>query len=144
MNKTEAYGHIEAGTLHIHRREVFDADIKTFPDCDVELTVKKRGKRSLPQNSYYWSTVVFDITAELIRVGNRTDRERVHEMLKRKFNPVYIYNADGEVIDVEGGSTVEMNKEEFSNYIEKVREWAATDLEITIPDPGTQPQLFAV
>ena len=43
---------------------------------------------------------------------------------------------DGEVIGYKGGSTANMNKEEFSVYLDKIIFFAAETLLITIPLPN--------
>jgi hypothetical protein len=35
-----------------------------------------------------------------------------------------------------------MNREEFGQYLERIIEWAAESLEITIPSPGEQVKMF--
>ncbi len=48
--------------------------------------------------------------------------------------------ADDKVFRVDefviGGSTTRMNKLEFGEYCEAIRQWAAMELGINIPDPG--------
>lgn len=143
MNKVEHSGWIKKGCLFLASKGRFKGELQAFPDCDVTIIVKKKGKRSSPQNRYYWGIVVEEIKQELFRRGNRFDAEDIHEWLKLKFNPSkVVIEYTGEVLEI-GGSTTEMNKEEFMNYIEKIREWAAMNLEITIPDPGQQTEMFA-
>jgi hypothetical protein len=140
--KIEALGYIKEGGLKILNRKRFEADLKEVKDCDVEVIVKKRGKRSSPQNKFYWSAVITTIRLELVRLGNRVDNETVHEFLKEKFNPVYLYNEDGEVIAKVGGSTTKLTKEEFTEYLERVLEWASSTLEVSIPPPVSQTEII--
>jgi hypothetical protein len=143
MLKVEQYGFIKDGELKILNRKRFDSEIKAFPDCDVQITIKKKGKRSTQQNRYYWGVIVDEIRHELLRRGNRFDAETIHEFLKQKFNSVkVVVETTGELIEM-GKSTTEMNKDEFTEYIERIREWAAQSLELNIPDAGTQTNLFA-
>jgi hypothetical protein len=143
MVKIEQYGYVKDGELKILNRKRFNAEIKAFPDCDVQITIKKRGKRSSQQNRYYWGVIVDEIRHELLRRGNRFDSDTIHEFLKQKFNSAkVVVETTGELIEI-GKSTTEMNKDEFTEYIERIREWAAQSLEITIPDAGEQTKLFA-
>lgn len=147
MTKTEAIGHIHNGELKIASsvRRRFLHDFSLFPDCDVEILVKKRGKRSLPQNRYYFGVVVKEIQLEFERRGERFSCEEIHEGLKLKFNPTKKIDTDsGEVLLEMPGTTTTMNKEEFSIYLDKVIEWANKSLEIIIPEAGEQTELFVV
>lgn len=142
MTKCETYGHIEDGRLIIHNRKRLNEDLRTFKDCDVTITIKKRGKRSLPQNSYYWGVIVKEIQLRFRELGNDVNCETVHEFLKQKFNPEKVVTSQAEIIEI-GGTTTEMNKDQFSEYCEKIKEWASGILEIYIPDPGQQTEMFA-
>jgi hypothetical protein len=107
------------------------------------VIIKKRGKRSTPQNRYYWGVVIDEIRREFKRRGTITEPETIHEALKAKFNPEKLANKDGEPILEIGGSTTAMNKVEFAEYLEKVILWCNESLEINIPEAGSQTQLFA-
>lgn len=100
---------------------------------------RHRGKRTDPQNRYYWGLVVPAVRAGLIALGweDMTNDELAHEYLKYKFGKTeHVNKHTGEVVCLPT-STAEMNTLEFTEYIEQVREWAAKDLYITIPDPNT-------
>jgi hypothetical protein len=141
--KIEALGYIKEGGLKILNRKRFEADLKEVKDCDVEVIVKKRGKRSSPQNRYYWSCVVDEIRRELKKRGTRATAEEVHEALKLKFNPVRVGDKEsGEVLLEIGGTTTAMNKTEFAEYLDRIIEWANTSLEIVIPEAGEQTKMF--
>ena len=112
-------------------------------DMDVQIIVKKKGKRSLPQNAYYHGVVIPEIRHALRERGNRLDPEQVHEFLKFHFNKQYIHGEGGEVISEYGGSTTQLNKTEFSEYVERIVEWASEKLQLYIPPPNTQAQMFA-
>jgi hypothetical protein len=135
-------GYIKKGCLFLNSKGRFKGELKDFPDCDVELIIKKRGKRSNPQNSYYWSVIVHEIKVALKEMGTRMDNEQVHEFLKFHFNKQYIHNEHGEVITEYGGSTTGMNKEEFSEYINSIMEWASEKLGIAISPAGSQTSFF--
>lgn len=95
-------------------------------------------KRSNPQNRYYFKMVVPLIQAGLKDLGHELTKEEAHEFLKAKFNSIDLVNEEtGEVISVPQ-STTRLNKEQFSEYKEKIQRWAAEWLQIVIPDPGEQ------
>jgi len=141
MVKTEHYGYVKDGVLVAVNKNRLAQDLKQFPDCDVVLTIKKRGKRSLLQNNYYHGVVVKEIQIRLRELGHDVDCDTVHEFLKCKFNSEKVVTPQAEVIEVPK-STTEMNKGEFVEYVERIRAWAADMLEIWIPDPGQQSALF--
>ena len=93
-----------------------------------DIIIKKhKNKRTLDQNAYYFG-VVLSILSDYF--GYEVDE--MHEEMKLKFNPVKSKINTGLLV---GGSTKKMNTEEFSEYIEKIRRWAAIDYQIEIPDP---------
>lgn len=146
MNQIEAYGYIKDGVLHLLGRKRLDADIKQMKNCDVAITIKRKGKRSLPQNRYYFGVVLPEIRRELIRIGQiRPDvtTEDLHGAFKMKFNPDNIRDEEtGEVLLEVGGSTAALNKDEFSAYVDRIIFWAGESLGLHIPPPETQTTLF--
>lgn len=58
--------------------------------------------------------------------------DETHYFLKQKFNPVQVPNKDGLAIELPG-TTTELNKIEFSEYIERIAQWAAEYLSVVIP-----------
>jgi hypothetical protein len=143
MKTIRYYGKIEGGKLKIFRQPQFLEEVKTSADRDVEIIVKDRGRFTLPQNRYYRGIVVPTIRQFLYECGNRLSDEDVHLMLKLKFNPQNVHNQHGEVIESRPGSTTELNMTEMGAYIDQVIEWAREVLELQIPPPGQQTELFA-
>lgn len=95
-----------------------------------ELQIKKESKgRSLNQNSYYWGVVIDILSKE---TGFYPDE--MHDVLKRKFNPKNKELA-GESITV-GGTTKKFTTIEMESYLEQIRSWAITELNIYIPLPN--------
>ena len=105
------------------------------------VTIKKRGKRSNPQNSYYHAVIVENIRHRLIELGHRITHDECHEELKRKFLKESLADADGTVIFEKGGSTKELNKLEFAAFMDEIIEWAAICLQISIPPPGAKNEI---
>jgi hypothetical protein len=142
--KIEAYGHVKDGVLSITGKSRFNEDLKALNDAEVMIIIKKRGKRSNPQLRYYWGVVVQEIRIEFRKRGIRATSEEIHEALKLKFNPVKTIDENsGEVLLELGGTTTEMNVGEMSEYLERVIEWCSKSLEIIIPEPGSQTQMFS-
>jgi hypothetical protein len=140
LTKIETYGFIKEGQLFLPNRKRFDAEIKICNDADVRLIVKQIGKRSLPSNNYYRGVVCEEIRHELIRRGERFTNDQIHEWAKGEFNPITI-ELKGSKMSI-GDTTTDMNQSEFSEYVDRIIEWAAKNLEIHIPPPNTQTSIF--
>lgn len=128
---------VREGKMKIIFRKRFEQELKNLRDGEYILLLKRKGKRTDQQRKYYFGVMVIMITAELKRLGNNVDEETVHEWLKVKFNPVYIHNEAGEVIDTIGGSTTDLNKEQMSELIDRVIVWVQDNLNLSIPSPTT-------
>ena len=88
--------------------------------------------RSSSQNRYYWG-IVLDTLAQHTGI----DALEMHELCKHKFNLKTQY-FDG--VNYEwGGSTKILDTKTMSEYIEKVRIWAGTELGCHIPEAGQLP-----
>jgi hypothetical protein len=138
--KIETYGYIAGGRLVLQNRGRFDQEIKKHPDADVILVVKNRGKRTTKQNNWYRGVICQEIMFALMQLGNRIDNDGVHDWMKEKFNSIKVYLPNGQV-DERADTTTELNKEEFSNYCEMIRMWAADVFGINIPDPEVQTEM---
>lgn len=91
--------------------------------------VRQQNIRSLPQNKYYWGVVVDEI-AGYIGEG----RDETHELLKAQFlKPRAVELLDGKRITMPP-TTRTLSADEFSQYIEAVKVWAAQFLGLAIPD----------
>ena len=127
---------VDGGRLKIRNRRLFDAEIASLRDgWEVQIAVKRlRATRSLEQNAYYFGVVV-----QLLSQHTGYTPDEIHDLLKAKFIPKRLAVCDGNgVIQDEivlGGSTRKMNKLEFGEYIDSIREWAAETLDLVIPDP---------
>jgi capsule polysaccharide export protein KpsC/LpsZ len=111
-------------------------------DYPVTIEVKPRKVyRTLPMNSYYWGVVIAMIVDRLRELGHDIDRDLTHEFLKGRF--LYSELTDpntGEVMKIPR-KTSELATEEFIEYMEHVKQFAAETLDIYIPDPNEQLQI---
>jgi len=91
-----------------------------------ETIRKEKSKRSLDQNAYYHGVVVAILSDHC---GYET--EEMHEALKEKFLSA--------IPDEHGlrkiKSTAKLNTVEFEGYQDKIRRWAAQELNCYIPLP---------
>lgn len=130
-------GFVRGGRLEIRNRKQFAQTLRRMRDGEVIVTIEPRkAARSQPQNRYYWGVVV-----ELISEHTGYTPEELHDYLKAKFLPkaLALPDANGVIVDefVIGGSTTKLNKLEFGEYVERIRQWAAETLDVVIPDPDT-------
>ena len=128
-------GRIVGGRLLIRRRPAFAAALGRMREGEVTVTVaRKHAARSLPQNAWYWGVIV-----ALLSEHTGFTPDEMHAVLKAKFLPkrLAVSDGNGEIVGeyVIGGSTAKLNKLEFGEYCEAIRQWAAADLGVLIPDP---------
>lgn len=135
MTDVVTTGSIRSGRLDIRNRKRFSEALRRMRDGEVLITVtRKHATRSVQANRYYWGVVV-----DLLSDHTGYTPDEIHEVLKAKFIPkkLAVSDGNGEIKGefVIGGTTTEMNKLEFGEYITRIREWAAEELDVVIPDP---------
>jgi hypothetical protein len=123
-----------SGQLKLNRVRLVKL-LKGRRDCELVLMLeRKHATRSLAQNAWYWSGVIGSISDH-----TGYTPEEVHEFCKAKFlpNKVTLADKNGEVVEevVIGRSTTALNKIQFGEYIEAIRQWAAETLDLNIHDP---------
>ena len=90
-----------------------------------------KNRRSINQNRYY-----FGVVLETISQATGFFPDELHDILKRKFNPkIKVLRQTGEELLI-GGTTTELNTEEFEKYLENIRIWALSELDVLVPLPG--------
>jgi hypothetical protein len=134
MQKLELAGYIDDnGKLTIHNRIAVEEWATQNPGRNVLVKFEKRGsKRSLPQNRYYHGVVVQMVMMGLREIGYCLSHDETHFFLKQKFNPVQVPNKDGVAIELPG-TTTQLNKVEFGEYIDRIAQWAVEYLNVVIP-----------
>lgn len=130
------------GALRIYNRPLFEEEVRAMSrekDLAVTIEVKvKKYRRSNEFNNYYWGVVVAMIVERLRELGHDVDRDLTHEFLKGRF--LYSELTDpstGEVLKIPK-KTSELATEEFKDYLEHVKQFAAETLDLYIPDPNEQ------
>ena len=122
---------------------------KAFAGKDVIVTFARPKKtRSSEQNRYYWGVVVrmvceaFNEIGNPVNADNQEDIQSVHEFLKRRFlQPEIFVDANGEAHEI-GWSTSRLTTSQMMDYIAQVQQFAAEFLNIVIPEPGEQAELW--
>jgi len=116
----------------------------------LAITIKRTNKRTIKQNSYYWGVVITLILERFEDYGYtlrdlyknappvkllKTD---IHDWLSVVFSREDIVDEEtAEVKGVRKKRTSETDSEQFWEYIERVRYYAAEHLDLNIPDPDT-------
>ena len=105
---------------------------------NYEITInRKRALRSNSQNAAYWGIILEHFQSLFLEsTGELMSKEQIHEIFKMQFNFTEIYNEKtGEVFKI-GKSTAKLNKVEFSEYIERLRQFSLHFFNVDIPDIG--------
>jgi len=108
------------------------------------LVSKSANTRSLPQNAYFHGPMLDYVFNGLRDMGfdDVQTKEDAKLVVKSLFLKKQIGSTEtGEVIEIIR-DTASLTKEEFNLFIEEVQRWAATFLNVVIPDPGTALQAF--
>ena len=131
-----ASGEVRGGKLRIRDRATFDESLRTLRDglqVEVEIT-RLLATRSPQQNKYYWGVVI----QSLCDLSGYAPQE-MHDICKLQFIPKHlgVTRATGDVVAefTLGGSTRTLTTIEFQNYCEQIKQWAAAELDVYIPDP---------
>lgn len=131
MDALPCLGKVEHGKFVPENKQLFKAAFYGHEGKRVRVTVERfRNRRSTEQNRYYFGVVVPLIGKAI----GEEDNETVHEMLKAEFNYEILVIGDREMRKPK--STAKLETKEFSDFMEKVRMWAAKFLELYIPDPN--------
>ena len=136
MEEVVTTAQLVKGRLRLRNWNRVASELARMRDCELRVAITKaRATRSNQQNRWYWGYVV-GLVAE--HTGYTPDE--IHEIYKAKFIPktLALANGNGEIVGecVIGGTTTRLDKLQFSEYCEAIREWAADALGVVIPDPN--------
>lgn len=121
-------GRVEKQKLQLQDHDEFKALIVSLDGKDIELTLrKKKENRTLNQNDLLWAINTL-IANEL-----GWEKDDLHEFFKEKFSPKKKITVKGVETIIPKG-TSQFTKDEFSEYIERIKRFAAIELGIVIPD----------
>jgi hypothetical protein len=137
------FAETRAGQLVVYRREDMRRHLASMGDVPIKVTIEKRySRRSSRQNSYYWGVVVSVIHERLVEFGWDVTQEETHEFLKDRFNRrEYISPDTGEVFSVIK-ETKGMDTVEFNRYIDDIIRFSAETLDVQVPYPNEQLDIF--
>ena len=112
------------------KRKLFEI-LKTRKPKVYAIEIKEvNKKRSLDANKYYWA-VLGIIASETGNTDNRLHKYFKDELLAKE---EVKFPQTGEVKEV-AKSTTELDKFDFYEYVERIRQFALTDLNIYVPTP---------
>lgn len=112
------------GKLTLKRLTLWNKNLKLFEGKGVEVAIQRyRNTRTNNQNRYYWGVVI-----PLIAQYCGYDDDEAHSALKIKF-----LSKKGIIPTVI--STTKLDTLQFIEYIDKVKRFAAEELNLVIPDP---------
>lgn len=123
------YGKIkDMSFIPSNRREYFSF-LEKYDGKDVVLK-RHIAQRSGAQNDWYWSE-----WGPLGLVSSHTGhtKDELHRLFKGLFLPKRVMRVGDRDYSM-SGSTTDLNKAQFSEYIERIRSFAA-DIGVSIPDP---------
>jgi len=124
------FASIQKGKLLFNNQEGFDKHLLRLNDKSVEVVVRiPRKDRSTPENDYYWGCPV-----SLISEHTGYTPEETHEFLKLKFlSKIIVMAGKDERIP---RSSTELSTLEWEKWMTEIREWAAQELNLVIPEPN--------
>lgn len=131
-------GVVRDGKVQLRNRNALDGALRWWPNgAEVVITIeRRRATRSKDANAYYWGVVI-----ELLSRHTGYTPDEMHELAKQMFlaKHLTLATSNGEICGdyVIGGSTKRLNTLQFYEYVERIRDWAAADLGVVIPDPVT-------
>lgn len=133
------FGHVTTnGKLILDDRSGFVAHTWTFAGQAVELSIrKKRSKRSLDQNAWLWG-VALPLIADHCGYDQHEHDMLHYELLAKRFGTVEVTShlPGAQPFTMPAQTTSKMNTKEFSEYMEWLVRFAATELGVEIPLPN--------
>lgn len=130
-------GYVEAGKVHLDNKLLFDAALMRWEGRVVLTLESEELTRSDRAHRYYFG-VVLKLIAESI--GHSIDE--LHEVFKAEWNSRTIFwtnTKTGEMTERKiAQSTTKLKVDEFYDYVENVRFYAAQELGVITPDPDPE------
>ncbi len=137
MKRVEIYSRVTGGKLE--KQAELNEALKAHEGKDVRITLeRKRKRRSLNQNAYYFGVVLPAVCELLTDYGNDVDIEETHYFLKAEVGKLTktIVNQTGVARKVVK-SSAKLSTVEMEDYLERVRRWAAGHgVIIPLPEEG--------
>jgi predicted anti-sigma-YlaC factor YlaD len=143
MNDELIYsGKVENGKILFQFEKILKDVAEYFDGKNFEIIVrKKKNRRSIFQNGYYFGVCVTMVQRGMNDLGWKITKEETHEFLKDKFLRIELISEQtGQIISVPGSSR-KLTTTEFMEYIADTQQFASEELSVVIPDPGEQTEI---
>lgn len=116
-------------TLRRSSKEKMKRYVETLPDGEFNLDIKQeREIRSICQNALYWLW----LTCIMAETGN--DKDYLHIFFGKKYLPQNSRVIYGETV-IKPVSTTSLDKAQFTHYLERIQQFANSELSIVLPNP---------
>lgn len=110
-------------------KEAVKAYVEKLPDKPFIVTIeKKKEVRSIPQNKLYWSWI------KCISNETGNDNKDLHEYFSERFLRRETAVIFGVMVE-RAISTTKLSTVEFTAYLEKIEQFASSELGIILPHP---------
>lgn len=130
LSNYQAAARIDNGALRLEDKDAFGRAMWRMRPGPVVVKIERpSSSRSAQANRYYWGVVL-----ALIAEHTGYEQDELHEYFKKRFNPATV--ALGEAEETIGGSTAKLDTTAFHDYVERIRRFAETELDVRIPDPN--------
>jgi hypothetical protein len=135
-------GKISKGKFFMDNRKDFDGYVGSLGEGEYQLTIEKRRKARTTgkeweqsnENGYYWAIVIPHLQRYFASIGLRMDTNQVHDGIKMLFLNEGMFSKFPKI-----GSTAKLSTDEWEALMSRIREWAAEEYHLYIPQPNEYP-----
>ena len=119
------YGSVKDGQLTFEKPDRWRDYLKAISGTVMVVLKRPRKPRSINENNYYWGVVIQAISDETGMTPEETHEAMKWQFLRKQVGQIFTVN-----------STSILDTIAFENYVEQIRVFAASDLNIKIPLPN--------
>jgi hypothetical protein len=124
------FGRIEFERLKLEDYDGFQKYLASLDGKEVAVSVKKREYvRTTQENRYYWGVIVKMVSHEMAVTS-----DEAHDLMRWMFLKVG-REVGGKRYEI-AKSSADLSIGDFEDYCEKCRQWAANELQVSIPLPN--------
>lgn len=134
MIRKKYKANVKNGQVVIKEQDIFNKELTHYEGKEIVVTIGKEYiTRSLPQNSYYWGVPVEMLSEE---TGHTPDE--IHELLKAMFLKKHLDIKLKDKIERYKiiKSTTSLDKMQWEEYMDKIRQFATEKFQLYIPLPN--------
>ena len=130
---------IGEGDYKILERAMWQQFCADNPNTRCDITVKPIKRKSDPLRRYYFGVVVEMYRTEFRRLGHQLTKDDTHQFIKTLAPSMKreVILRTGEVVARwQRISDRSFSNTDFLTYIEELKQWAAENIDLIIPDPN--------